>query len=223
MKLPELSQTQKVAALIAVLVLLAGVGVGKWVLDRGAQEGVDTPPVSQSPSEPPVTAGRPPEGSSSSSGTATTPPPSTSSASSSASAADQAKSAKSALTSLIPKWASTDYSEVGTDERKWANGWKDEPAASSGFLSQSKREFVGLFHGVISLEADAKVDSLKKIEKIWQEEGQSGWRVQVERQLTSSGGLDETETLTWEFTVDQKSDGTSEVTAFITEPSSGDH
>lgn len=218
-KLSELTDKQRAVAVFAALALLAGIGIGQWAYGMTGDSG-DEPTGGPSSSEPTVEAASPAPPS------PTSTPTSDSSAESSqdspsSSPQDQDKSAQAALKSLIPKWASMKYETVGTDETKWVAGWKDDPAAGSSFTSQSKRHFIRLFHGVISLEADANVDSLKKIEKVWAEEGQSGWRVQVERQLTNSGGLKEKESLEWEFTVDQKSDGTSEVTAFM-EPSSGD-
>ena len=220
-RLPEMTDKRKAVAVFTALFLLVAVGLGPRLYGltndsddepgRGGATSSEPTPEAATPASPTTT-------------TATTSSPAASSSTSSTSVTqkDQDASARAALKSVVPKWASMKYEDVGTDETKWLEGWRDEPAAASSFKDQSKKHFISLFHGVISLEADAKADSLKSVRKVWSEDGQSGWLVKVDRELTNSGGMKETESLEWEFIVDLKNDGTSEVTAF-NEPSSTDH
>lgn len=231
-KWSALSDKQKLAVLLVVLVLLSGFGIGSWAMERfsssDSEEGAGPSSASSSSS---VEAVSPVESSptdspssSPSSGSATSTSSGSSGSSSSSSPQDQDASAKAALKSVVPKWVSLDYGKVGSDQTEWAKQWRDDPAAASSFVSQSRGEFVPMFRGVIALEANAKADSLKRVKKVWQEGTLSGWQVDVDRKLSSPGGsgsVNETETLKWEFTVEQQSDGSSQVTAF-TEQSFGD-
>lgn len=212
------SAKQKVGALLLVMVLLIGAGVGKWVYDMqvaGSEE-------ETSPSEPPTAEPvSPVEGGGTEDATETEEP-----SPSATPTISQEDSAKEALGAVVPLWASLEYSETGVDAGQWQKTWRDEPAAGSSFVSQSSDNFVPLFRGVIGLNANAKVDTLKNVELVWQEGNLSGWTVVMDRHLTSadgSGALDETETVTWEFTVEQQDDGSSQVTGYSAAAADHDH
>lgn len=208
-RIEELTVTQKVMAVVLVMVLLVGAGIGKWIYDMRTESAEAEPATSEtsSPSAEPVS----PVGSSSEPTETEEPSPTHDPA------VSQKDSAKDALKSVVPLWASLDYAKTGTDNAKWLASWQNESAAGDSLVTQSRNNFVPLFRGVINLNANAKVDTLKKVELVWQEGNLSGWTVTMDRQLTSadeSGVLDETETVLWEFTVEQNDDGSSEVTGY---------
>lgn len=129
----------------------------------------------------------------------------------------QKESAREALEAVVPQWASLQYGKVGTDVAAWADTWADDLQTSGEFESQSKSRFVELWGGVMSLDVNASVDTLKHVEMLWQQDNLSGWRVVVDRKLSSvdeSGGVHVTETIDWEFTVEQQQDGSSRIVSF---------
>lgn len=204
----DLSVRQKTLALLLILLLLIGAGVGKWVYDMRAEAAAEQEEESRSasPSAEPVS---PVEGDSPETTESPTP--------SQTPTVSQDASAKKALKEVVPLWASLDYAETGTDSAKWQSSWRDKPAAGPSLVTQSQDNFVPLFRGIINLNANAKVDTLKKVERVWQEGNLSGWTVEMDRHLTSADGsdvLDETETVMWEFTVEQKDDGSSQVSGY---------
>lgn len=220
-KIEQMSATKKTLAVIVVLLLLVGVGVGKWVYDirseAADQRQAPSESASPSPSAEPVSPveGETSEPTEESAGPATETPK-----------ASQEKSAKDALKALVPVWASLKYSETGTDSAKWQSSWRDLPEAAPSLVNQSGDNFVPLFRGVITLNANAKVDTLKKVELVWQKGNLSGWTVEMDRHLTSSDGsgvLDETESVMWEFMVEQKDDGSSQVTGYSAASDDSDH
>lgn len=205
-----LSVRQKTLALLLILLLLIGVGVGKWVYDIRAEATAEQEKRSANPS-PSAEPVSPVEGDSPESTETSEPTPSETPA------VSQDDSAKKALKEVVPVWASLDYAETGTDSAKWQASWRDKPEAGPALVTQSRNNFVPLFRGIMTLNANAKVDTLKKVERVWQEGNLSGWTVEMDRQLTSADGsdvLDETETVMWEFTVEQGDDGSSQVTGY---------
>lgn len=220
-KVEQMSVLQKTLALLLVLLVLVGAGVGKWVYDMraeaAAQKEAASASASPAPSAEPVS---PIEGET------TAPAEETPEPTEEAPGVSQKDSAKDALTTLVPVWASLDYAKTGTDSAKWQTTWRDMPEAGPSLVTQSRNNFVGLFRGVITLNANAKVDTLKHVELVWQEGNLSGWTVEMDRNLTSadgSGVLDETESVMWEFTVEQQGDGSSQVTGYSAAADDHDH
>lgn len=216
-----MSATKKALAMVVIVLLLIAVGLGKWALDLRAEANQEKDAsgatASASHSAEPVS----PVEEESTEGAEETPEPTEG-----ASKVPQEDSAKQALKKLVPVWASLKYSETGTDSAKWQESWRDMPEAGDSLVTQSDNNFVPLFRGIIALNADAKVDTLKDMELVWQKENLSGWTVQMDRHLTSSdgsGALDETEKVTWEFTVEQKDDGSSQVTGYSAAADNSDH
>lgn len=211
-KLAQLTDKQKLIGVSVILLLLVGAGVATWVWDmRSSNQGEQqqaTPP-QQEP-----TAVEPVPGETSEESDYAEPSESATEVEADVSQED---SAKEALEAVVPKWASLQVSEVGSDSGQWLDTWQEEPAAGESLKTQSRNNFVGLFKGIINLNVDAKVDTLKDIESAWQQDNLSGWEVSMDRKLESfdeSGGVNETETVTWEFTVEQQSDGSSQITGY---------
>ena len=218
-RIRQMSMARKTLVAVVLLVLLVGLGIGKWVYDlrsEGASEGGQSESVR--PSAEPVS---PVEDENTEDAESESAEPTEG-----ASKVSQEESAKKALKAVVPVWASLKYSETGTDSAKWQSTWRDMPEAGPSLVTQSSKNFVPLFRGVITLNADAKVDTLKDVELVWQKGNLSGWTVQMDRHLASANGsgvLDETEALTWEFTVEQKDDGSSQVTGYSTAADNSDH
>lgn len=212
-KLAQLTDKQKLAWVASIVLVFALVGIGVWVYDTYAA-GQDESPQTQTPAQPGPEAVNAAPGPSV---TDTEEPSESPSPTASAEGVSQEESAKQALESVVPVWASLDVREVGQDRDKWVDSWRDEPGVSSSFATQSRNNFVSLFKGILNLDVDAKVDTLKSIENVWQEGNLSGWNVTMDRRLVSPDGsdvVDETETVMWEFVVEQQSDGSSQLTGY---------
>lgn len=237
------SDRQKAVVLVVVLVLLGATGVGVWLFEsrggssQGGEPGSGSSSVeavgpvgggAEESGEPSESAGAEGSGGTESSGPGAESEASESEASGSDSGSDsgsgegsegmsQEESAKEALRSVVPQWASLEYGAIGVDETAWLKSWRDDPAVGAGLVSQSRGAFVELFGGIMRLNVDAKVDTLKEVEEVSQEGNLSSWHVEMERHLTSvdeSGAVDETETVAWTFTVEQDSNGSSQVTGY---------
>lgn len=131
---------------------------------------------------------------------------------------NQEPSAREALDAVVPKWASYDTAAWGTDTSQWLASWSSDPHADSVFRAQSERDAAVLWSSVFSMDVDAKGATLKDVQLSWKSGNLSGWNVTVERSLTSadgSGTVQMSESVTWEFTVEQQEDGTSRVIGFV--------
>lgn len=223
---------QQGVVLLVVMLLLCGAGIGKWVYDTwgpGDAQGGGDPGVPSVEPVAPVPAqsdggGASDEGGDMSDGggqDASGSDDHTDQSKATKKKPSQDKSAKAALNAVVPKWGSLAFTKTGPDADQWVATWRDTPGASSTLVTQSRDNFANLWSGAARLKADAKVDSLKEVKKVWEAGDSSGWDVTMERKLTNDAGVDETETIAWEFTVKQSEDGQSEVVSF-TEPDDED-
>lgn len=126
--------------------------------------------------------------------------------------------AKELLAAVVPKWAQMDLTKT-YDAETWANTWDSNEGVTNAFLGYSKDQFIAMFGGAMQSSVSLLDAKIVKQERLWNTGDRSLWRVTIERKVVrlEDGVTTNTETVTWDFLIDQDDMASSLVT--FSEPS----